>query len=637
MGDRSNKTRYYLIACGTSKYKNYEELDLDSVPTDIEKVVNLFTQNFGYEQVLTNFQLNPNAVDLKIQFANWLQNEERCETDCLIFYYSGHGEYLQGDKHYLLMENTEPNIIGQTALATEDLVRPLKNEGVKIAQILYIIDTCYSQSGAGDVTNFASTVIQQFQPVKGENIAVHSIAACRAKQTAQEGLFSQVLEKVIEDCSASGLKGGYIHPSDLVEKINQKILFETQHVVYNNVGSETSPKFFPILPKTLQTWEEKRHEFVQKLLCILKKKLDSSLFFINSFILSSKFIEEFVLDELELKEKLKNLSLKPVSDGICLLIACSEWCKCRFSDRNDTNKFNLTLAQELESWQTEVIKYRKDANLERIRQFVTCNFTVFKSKIKTEELRIQIEIQPVIDEKKNTGLSTGSFLLNMNLWMESEKLPLGRFAENVVLDLRENEEGAFEEDSNSLRKCLEKENFLSGLIREARYSLPETVKPKIEIFLPLDLYQESLENICFKFGRTKKELGKEYLIFINSFERYFHEDFREIRDAIYKKKESLWINDNNLEPEIYYIGTEPSENDLEMIEEAKAIAVWSRNDKEPLVEGDEGYIKISEWKNWPEKIHNLRKDKDLEITLFWDDLYPKPSRRCRPLNTKVVE
>ncbi|YAF98950.1 MAG: hypothetical protein AB3A66_28535 (plasmid) [Nodularia sp. CChRGM 3473] len=410
-----------------------------------------------------------------------------------------------------------------------------------------------------------------------------------AKQTAQEGLFSQVLEEFIEDCRATGLKGGYIHPSDLVEE----------------------------------------------LLCILKNNLESSLFFINSFLLTSKFIEEFVLDELDLREKLKNLSLKPVSDGICPLIACSEWCRLKFLEQET---LNVSLAQEIEEWQNQIIKYKKEVNLDKIKQFISNRSSDFKLKIEPEDLRIQIEIEPEIDNNKNTGLPTGLFFLNMNLWIKSQKLPFGRFAENVVLKLQGIEESAVGEKSDNLRICLENEDFLSGLIRKARYSLTESVKPTIEIFLPLVFYQESLEKISFKYGRTKKELGKEYQIFINSFERYFDEDFREIRDEIYEKKKELWSNNNNLDSEICYIGMEPSKNDLEMIEEAKAIAVWSRNDQKPLVEGDEGHIKISEWKNWPEKIHNLRKQhNDLEITLFWDDLYPKPSRRCRPLNTKVVE
>ena len=75
-----------------------------------------------------------------------------------------------------------------------------------------------------------------------------------------------------------------------------------------------------------------------------------------------------------------------------------------------------------------------------------------------------------------------------------------------------------------------------------------------------------------------------------------------------------------------------------MVEAALPIAVWSRNVNKPLVEGDEGDIKISEWKDWPRKIQHLRQNrKDLEVTLFWDDLYSKPSERSQLLNTNLVE
>ncbi|MBD2520738.1 caspase family protein [Nostoc sp. FACHB-973] len=637
MSNMDEKIQYYLIACGTSNYKHYDEnKNLPSVKEDIKTVINLFTNNFGYKRVLPDLDLNPKKDDITLKFGEWLQDKERSETDRVIFYYSGHGIHYGQDKHYLLMEDTKPKQISETSLPTQDIVRPLNNKEIKIGQILYIIDTCHSGLGAGEITGFASEVIEKYKPVEGTSIPVHAIAACSAKQTAQEGLFSKALNDAVKKLSegVGFATGGYIDLESLVGEINKNFPYKSQRAEYKLGGTWTSNKFFPVLPKTLQTWEEKRHEFVEELLYTLNKKLENSLFVINSFLLSSKLIEEFVLNERDLKEKLKKLSFKPVSDGICPLIACSEWCRFRFSDHSDTNKFNPTLAQEIENWQTKVIKYREEINLDRIEQFVNCNFELFKSKIKTEELRIQLEIQPAIDEETNTGLSTGSFLLNMNLWIESEKLPLGRFAENKVLDLRRIEEDAFEEDSNGLRICLEKENFLSDLIRQARYSLPERVKPKIEIFLPLDLYQESLENICFLNGRKQKSLGNEYQIFINSFERYFDKDFREICDDINDKKTNLWNHDNKPDSEIYYIGTEPSKSDLQMIEETKVIAVWSRNNQKPLVEEDEGHIKISEWKNWPDKIHNLRRQhQDLEVTLFWDDLYPKPSRRSILLKT----
>lgn len=388
----------------------------------------------------------------------------------------------------------------------------------------------------------------------------------------------------------------------------------------------------------MRIWEEKRDDFIKELSCILKDNLDNSLFFINSFILSSKFIETFVLDELDLEDKLKYLANKPISeDGICPLIACSEWCRQRFRDRGDREKCNQDLDQTIEDWQKQVIKYRKEVNQDEITKFVNTSFEEFKNRIYQDNiLRIQIEIEPEKDTVENTGMSTGSFILNMNLWIKNQDSPLGRFAERLRLEPQAIEESNCDK-SKSLEHCLKKEDLLAKLIRKARYSLPSPAKPDIEIFLPLDLYQQSLENICFKRGKKRQPLGKEYPIFINSFERYFDEDYLEIRDEIYEKKQALWNNDdNNLDSQMYYIGKEPSVEYLEIIEEEKAIAVWSRCRENPLIEGDN--IQLSEWKNLPQTIHELRKrGEHSEVTLFWDDLYPKPSQRTRPLNTKLVE
>jgi hypothetical protein len=91
------------------------------------------------------------------------------------------------------------------------------------------------------------------------------------------------------------------------------------------------------------------------------------LFFINSF-LSSKFIEEFVLDEAESQRQIKDLATKPVQMGLsadCLF----RMCRLRFSDRGDRKTLNLTLAQEIENWQNKVIQYRKEVNINEINRF----------------------------------------------------------------------------------------------------------------------------------------------------------------------------------------------------------------------------------------------------------------------------
>ncbi|NES82894.1 MAG: caspase family protein [Moorea sp. SIO2B7] len=667
----AEKSRYYLIACGTSNYNDQDVDNLDSVPTDLQRVVDLLTQKFGYEEALTDLRLNPNKDDLIQQFSDWLQHEERCESDRVIFYYSGHGQYCQGDRHYLLMKDTVLNQLPQRSLPTEDLVRPLNNPGVKIEQILYIIDTCFSQSGAGDIINYVSQAMNQHEQVKGgNNIDVHVIVACRAKQIAGEGLFSQALEKILlQNWTFSELQedGRYINPSKLCEKVTQEIQFTNpnkfikQNVKYSTSGSETSPHFFPYLPKTWQTWEEKRHELVKKLLCILKKETEKSLYFVNSFILSRKLLEKFVLNEESLLKKLNEFSEQPVFQGVCPLIACSEWCRLRFDDKRHPRNYKPKLAQYIKDWQTEVCDYRKGIDLDKINQFIDNSFHEFKQLLDKKALRLQIELEPELDKEYNTGELSGCFLVNMNLWIESDNCILAKYPETLRLEPEVIEPNGGDK-SEALLTCLKQNDCLSNLVRIVRYSLSESlgksvVNLALEFFMPCGYFNTPVETICFNYGDRRKALGKEYPIFINSFERYFDEDYSEISDNINIKKRLLWgdikpqpneLSDDDIEEleteldietlleqcEAYdlYRGKSPSELVLKIIEEALPIAVWVRNDNQPLIK------KISEWKNWPKKIQDLRKHKKgLEVTLFWDDLYSNPSELWQPLNTDVVD
>ncbi|MCA2555026.1 MAG: caspase family protein [Microcystis sp. M04BS1] len=613
--DMDEEIKYYLIACGTKDYNAFEQLP--SVETDLELVVDLFTRDFGYQRVLTDLDINPKKDEIPLKFAQWLQENCR-ETDIVIFYYSGHGEYIQGDRHYLLVEDTDPNLIGQTALSTEDLVRPLNNDGVRIAQILYIIDTCYSQMGAVEVTQFAADSIGKYRSSKEKSIAVHTIAACRAKQTAKESVFSTVLAAVLKDfCQQS--RNPYISPGEIVGKVNKKIPDSMQQeVTHDLTGSREEAKFFPVIPKTIRTWEEKRLEFTEELLNEFKKHLPKNLLFINSFLLNSKFLEEFILDDLELKEQLKKLSNKPVIEGICPLIACSEWCRTRLLEEDRINPS----IDVIEAWQSRVIKYRENADLDKIQNEVRQSWEKFKERINQEELRLQIEIEQDLDKDNNTGRLFNSFHLRMNLWIKSQHRPLGRFAENEKIEL-----------NSEIESCPESQTFLANLIRKARYSLPNKVKLNLEIFLPIKVLKYPLEEFQFKRGTMWRSLGYEYPVFINSFDRYFDEDFREIRDEIEGIKRALWENNSDLNQKDYYIGTEPSIADLEKIVESLPIAVWSRNANQPMTDND---LKPSEWKKWPDKTKELRRN-NRKIALFWDDLYPKPAPRPRPLNTKVVE
>jgi hypothetical protein len=603
--------KYYLIACGTKDYNAFEQLP--SVETDLELVNSLFTSGFGYQRVLPSLHLNPTTNDLKKLFPNWLRDRERHGTkNILIFYYSGHGEYCQGDKHYLILEDTNSDDIPSTALPTQDLVLPLNNKQVKISQILYIIDTCYSQSGAGDIIKFVSDAIKQYEAVRGPNIAIHVMAACRAKDTAFEGVLSRSLQQALDDIEAIEFVSyrGYIDLGLLVEKMNQNV-DSNQRVNYSALGIETYARFFPTYPKADQKWENQRFNLIEKLFKILNINSDNSLFLINSFLLVYEDPKSSSISNIqELRGKLKDLFSKPVNKEICPLILFSEWCRLKlFKDET------LDIAENIDTWKGEAVRYRDGVQLDTIKKYARELWDKFNKNIELEG-RIQIVISPAIDKHNNTGLQTEYFHINTMFFVgTNNKIQLWSIYEK--------------EESFRLE---EMQNSFYQVIPEIFYYLPDRARLEIEFFLPFALLKHSLEDIKFRCD-DRPSIGYEYPVFINSFDRYFDEDFREIRDEIEEIKRALWENNSDLDQKDYYIGTEPSIADLEEIVESLPIAVWSRNANQPMTDND---LNPSEWRNWPDKTKELRRNKR-KIALFWDDLYPKPSPRPRPLNTRVVE
>ncbi len=225
------------------------------------------------------------------------------------------------------MEDTNSDDIPSTALPTQDLVLPIKNNQVTISQVLYIIDTCYSQSGVGDIIKFVSDAIQSYQPVRGNNIEVYAIAACRAKDTAKEGVLSKALQQALDNIEPSDLVlGGYVELNRLVNKMNRDIV-DGQKVKYNLAGIETYAQFLPFSPKTAREWENQRFNLIENLVDILNINSDNSLFLINSFLLVYEDPKSSSISNIEeLREKLKDLSSKPQKNTYKMLAFLSLKC-----------------------------------------------------------------------------------------------------------------------------------------------------------------------------------------------------------------------------------------------------------------------------------------------------------------------
>ena len=586
---------HYLIACGTKDYTHYH--NLPSVENDLHRVVELFTKSFGYKRILEDkLNINPAKEDITEEFVKWLK-ECPDEDNIVVFYYSGHGEAFRNpNDHYLVLKDTHPDTFRDTALPTKSLAHPLENNERKISQILYIVDTCFAQAGSVNITHFVEQVTPESEKRK-KIIEVRVIAACREKQEANKDVFSEILKKTLENWKPEDTVYGHIIIETLIDQINGKIPNSSDQTVNHNCSSSNGfGRFLPFESRTLQKWEEKSSELIDKLYDILTKKHDHSLYLINSFFLANRLSEKFASNRRELRQRIDSLAKKPVLDQVCYLIAYSEWCI-------DISESMENWTEEIENWQKEAINHRPDADGNRINSYVVKMRCEFENIINNDQVRIQIQIVPKQNngywDGDNTGLLIkNEYLLNVNLWIRSRNFPLGHFARSIDVFL-ENIEGE-----------------ILTIIRKVRIILPPETKPEVEIFLPLTLLTKmTLEKIPYRYGSKEKPLGEVYVMFINSYERYFDNYFRDILGDMMTKKQALWENDGKLDRENYYSGLVPSDGD-EIVDKF-AIAVWSQEVNPPLDE--------SEWKQWPQTIRTLRQQ-NREITLFWDDLYPKPSK-----------
>lgn len=643
--------RRYLFACGTDQYtfrteENRPLSSLDKVQEDIERMARLLSRRFGYERILNNISINPTKEQLQDGWEDWLQSPDLNRNDCLIFYYAGHGLTWENGQHHLILQKTQRLKFASTALPTDSLIKPLFNPDVILPKVLYIIDTCESAEGAYDLLKEAFN-LQRIQPIDSDNsVVIQAIASCRSRQYAQDGAFPKAFEAAVGEI-LSNRDSGYIYLDELMPGVGNKIGNSGQECRRIADSGKGAISFFPIHPETIRTWEDRRKTLVRELLHILSLKKEFSVFSVNSFVLGQDALNLYSRTQLGVEGILNELSIRQVTDGICPLVACSEWCRIIFSELAS----ELDIGSRIQSWQQEVAKYRVDLDLDQIRRSVRQEFAKLKEKLQDKELRLQISLEPEYDPK-NTGQPTGNLFVSTELYVQDTELPLGRFSEREPLRLSTTDE------TDPLCRAFEENSFLSNLVQLVLDSiyigfgmLNELV---IEIFLPIEYYLSPIDTVKIQYGDCEDEIGKQYPVIINSYQRYFDRGSLSVRRDIDIKKRKLW-KEANPQPQIcnesdkgtsevrkfkpyeIFKGALPSKHLLKMIERDLPIAVWCRNSKHPLQKDDQHQLPVESWSNWPKQLYDLRNSiNNSDVTLFWDDLSPKP-KYPKPLNIGVVK
>lgn len=258
----STSWRRFLIAAGTARYEHLtEDAQLRSVEQDLERIREVFTGALRYQDATPTLALNPTHHALRAALKEWFRGSDRDEGDVVVFYYSGHGD-IEGDQHFLLTADSDPEDLLDTALPTEYLARRIGSSPVRL--VLILLDACYAGFGSNDIQRVITGIRGLFSD---ENVGVFVIAAARPKEEAAQGVFVEALVDALENPSLAGERQPYIYPTSLVPAINRHLKTRALHqsatvsVTYSGIEDPPffpNPRYSPDLPEGLDLKTQRR-------------------------------------------------------------------------------------------------------------------------------------------------------------------------------------------------------------------------------------------------------------------------------------------------------------------------------------------------------------------------------------------
>lgn len=235
--------RRYLITAGTRIYRDAAELA--SVLDDLAEIDAAFTE-VGYD--LAQEIVDPGTDGLRRALGSWARGTDRAD-DAVVVYYTGHGE-RDDTGHFLLCSDSETGGLVDTALRTEDIAAILTSQGVR--RLLVIVDTCYAATGTTAMVRvmadrLRSDLIPKVAADRREPLAFAVIAATRARELADQGVFARAFRAALGHPEIGGQRQPFLYLEAVVDNVNQR--FERdgvlQHATCAVLAHESGFGFLP--------------------------------------------------------------------------------------------------------------------------------------------------------------------------------------------------------------------------------------------------------------------------------------------------------------------------------------------------------------------------------------------------------
>ncbi len=161
----------------------------------------------------------------------------------LVFYFTGHG-HDDGDRHYLLLFDSNPDDLDGTALPVEELARLLIKKR-RFKQTLIILDVCYAGRGKDDIAAIFQRLNRTFSTYMGSGAFL--LASARSWEEASQCAFSEAFSDVVlnEEGQWGGKTQQFLYPDTIVGAVNSLLPKPSQQAVLTALDVTDHCRLFP--------------------------------------------------------------------------------------------------------------------------------------------------------------------------------------------------------------------------------------------------------------------------------------------------------------------------------------------------------------------------------------------------------
>ncbi|MFJ8301102.1 caspase family protein [Streptomyces sp. NPDC094447] len=229
----------YLFAFGAGTFTADPYLEaLPGVSEDLRRIKGLFG-SLGYIEILPEIAGAPDAQLVRASLEDWLKADQRSKDDVLVVYYAGHG--LRGERHHRLTCRNSRSDRVSTTLASRELADLLAD--TEVGHVLLLLDTCYAELGAADITTVTSQLVD-YRPPDADGLWL--VASARSRELAYDHAFVTGLETAV--CSGTaGMRQRYLDIPTVTDQVNEHLREHRpdQCASYHVVAGRAVPPFLP--------------------------------------------------------------------------------------------------------------------------------------------------------------------------------------------------------------------------------------------------------------------------------------------------------------------------------------------------------------------------------------------------------